>query len=275
MVVGIIIGASIFVQPSEINRHVPSDSGRAGGVAGGGNPDAVRFAGVRRIVVGVSAHRRRLRVPERDALAGMRIPVGMGHVLERALRHHRGIVDDFRALRGLLRPAGRFRNPRRGDRRHSGALLRSTTWECARAACCKRWSPAERLWPSRCCCSWWPSSAHRAAHSAAPQAAPASFPRVRAGSERGAIRVRRMAHGHLHGGRNARPGQDHPAGAADRLAGGHHGLRSAERRVSLPAAPRQSHVLHARGRRRGFRHGRRARRRADFGAGDALRGGRI
>jgi len=27
MVVGIIIGASIFVQPSEINRHVPSVAG--------------------------------------------------------------------------------------------------------------------------------------------------------------------------------------------------------------------------------------------------------
>src|SRR4029450_12939595 len=84
IVVGIIIGASVFVQASEITAKVPSLAGVtlawvvAGAADDGGRP------GVRRVVVGLSADRRRLRVPARNVFAGRRIPVGLGDVLEHA-----------------------------------------------------------------------------------------------------------------------------------------------------------------------------------------------
>ena len=60
MVVGIIIGASIFVQPSDVTRQVPSVVGVLAVWLLAGTPDAVRRARVRRARVGVAAHGRRV-----------------------------------------------------------------------------------------------------------------------------------------------------------------------------------------------------------------------
>ena len=117
MVVGTIIGASIFVQPSEMTGAVPSIAGLLAGWIGGGPADPRRRADLRRAGVGVPADRRRLRLPERDAVARRRLPLGLGDVLEHALRHHRG------------------------DRRHLRPLRRATSCRCPPAGCASRPSP--------------------------------------------------------------------------------------------------------------------------------------
>ena len=55
LVVGTIIGSSIFVQASEITQLVPHPAHGPAGVGGGRRADADRRAGLRRAVVGVSA----------------------------------------------------------------------------------------------------------------------------------------------------------------------------------------------------------------------------
>ena len=75
-------------------------------------------ARLRRAGVGLPADRRRLRLPPRNLLAGARLSLGLGDVLEHAHRHHRGDRDGVRALCGLLRAAGRHRHARGGRRRH-------------------------------------------------------------------------------------------------------------------------------------------------------------
>jgi len=61
----------------------------------------------------LSANRGRLRVSEGNPVAGVPF-CGMGHVLERALRDHRGLFGHPGALCGVLRPAGRRWRPRGG-----------------------------------------------------------------------------------------------------------------------------------------------------------------
>ena len=59
----------------------------------------VRRARLRGAGVGVSADGRRVRVPEGSVLARARLPLGLGDVLEHALRHHRRHRDGVRAVR--------------------------------------------------------------------------------------------------------------------------------------------------------------------------------
>lgn len=76
MGVGTIIGASIFVQPSEITVRVPSRGGDRAGLAGCGRAHAVRRAGVRGAGVHVRAQRRGIGLPGRGVLAAFWLPLG-------------------------------------------------------------------------------------------------------------------------------------------------------------------------------------------------------
>ena len=73
-----------------VGRHAGLDDRRAA--------DHGRRAGLRRAVVGLSAHRRRLRLPPRDLLARARVPVGLGDVLEHAHGHRGGHRHRVRPL---------------------------------------------------------------------------------------------------------------------------------------------------------------------------------
>ena len=117
MVAGTIIGASIFVQPSEIARHLDTpgrDHARLGRLR---RAHAVRRVRLRGAGVGVPADRRRLRLPARHVLAARGLPLGLGDVLEHALRDHRGHRGRVRALRRVLRARRRRGHPRDRGRR--------------------------------------------------------------------------------------------------------------------------------------------------------------
>ena len=106
--------------------------------------DLVRRQHLRRAGVGLPAHRRRLCLPARDVLARRRLPLGLGDVLEHALRHHRGDRDGVRPLRGDDRAAGRPRHPAGRGRRHPRALGDQLFRRAARAAPSRPRSPSPR-----------------------------------------------------------------------------------------------------------------------------------
>ena len=227
MVAGTIIGASIFVQPSEIARHLgtPHDImlvWLACGVL------TFRRARLRRARLGVPADRRRLRVPARDVLAARRLSVGLGDVLEHAHRHHRGDRDGVRALRGAFSPVGdggvrvvavavilalsalNYVGVRAGSRVQTMltivkvvAIVRRRRGRPAVAAQTR--DPPDRLGKPR-----------RAD----------GLQRLPARDGGRPVRVRRLAHGDLHRGRN------HDAGAHDSASRSSPGSRSSRRAIS-------------------------------------------
>ena len=145
MVVGIIIGASIFVQPSEINRHVPTVAGVLSVWIVAGILTLFGALVCAELSRRVSAHRRRLRLSEGDALAGLRLPLGLGDVLERALRHHRRIRVVFARYVAFFVPLGDTGIRAVAIARHPRCSPSSTTSACARAACCRPSSPSRKV----------------------------------------------------------------------------------------------------------------------------------
>ena len=147
---------------------------------------------------------RRLRLPARDVFAGRRISLGLGDVLEHALRDHRGHRDGVRPLRVHDRPAGRPRHP--PDRRSAPSLaLSAINYFGVRpgSARADRARPSPRSAPSWCCVvlPFW----HRHAADAGVAGGTVIQPRwipSRAGGR--ALRVRRLAHGDLRRGGDAR-----------------------------------------------------------------------
>ena len=103
---------------------------------------------------GLPAHRRRLRLPQGDALPRLRLSVGLGDVLERALRHHRRVQRRLRALR--RRTSFRSATPESAPSPSPASSLSpsSTISASGRAAGCRPWSPSRRSSPSSCCSAW-------------------------------------------------------------------------------------------------------------------------
>ena len=148
MVVGTIIGASIFVQPSEVTTGVPSVAGVLRVWLAGRRAHPHRRADHRRAGVGVPAHRRRVRLPHRGVRSLARLPLGLGDVLEHALGHHRRHRGGVRALRGFFVPLGTGGNRGGGDRRRSSLLSAINYSACGRAAGADLRSPPSSCWPS-------------------------------------------------------------------------------------------------------------------------------
>ena len=158
---GTIIGTSIFVQPSEITREVPTITGILLAWTLAGVLTFIGRARLRRAGVGVSADRRRLRIPARGVLHPRGVPVGLGQLLEHPLGHHRGHLDGVRPLHRVLRraepAAAAARGRGRRHRRHLGDQLRRACSDRhhranghhRRQAAGHRGAAGRRSWPSR------------------------------------------------------------------------------------------------------------------------------
>ncbi len=122
MVVGTIIGASIFVQPSEITKLMPSVSGillvwlAAGVLTLAGALVCAELASAFPQTGGVYVFLKEA------YLARARLPLGLGDVLEHALRHHRRHRHGVRPIRCAVRPADRRGPAARGRLRDCGAV---------------------------------------------------------------------------------------------------------------------------------------------------------
>ncbi|MDQ6828262.1 MAG: amino acid permease [Gemmatimonadota bacterium] len=122
MVVGTIIGASIFVQPSVITGAVPIARGVmlvwicAGALTLCGSLICAELSSAFASTGGVYIYLKE------SVLAGGRIFLGMGDVLGDAHRHHRGHRDGRRAVRRLLRRARRHGHEARCHRGHCRSI---------------------------------------------------------------------------------------------------------------------------------------------------------
>ena len=262
MVVGIIIGASIFVQPSAITASVPSIPGVLTRLGGRRCAHAHRIPGRRRAGIGVAANRWRVRVPARSVVTRHRLPVGMGDVLDDAHRNHRRHRDGVRAIPRHVHSDGRHGDANRGNGEHRLALGR----ELSRRGPGRRGAGVadhregagdrgDRGYRRHCRC--------RRAHSGNGRRG-ADGDRARRVLRRTGcrtVRLRRLAHGVVRGGGDRRPGAHHSARAAVRHTAGHRAVRGGECR--LPARASAGH------RGRVERRGRRLRRCAPSAARDA------
>src|SRR5438105_8253671 len=121
MVVGTIVGASIFVQPSEVSRAVPSLAGMllvwlaAGALTWFGASICAELSSVMPRTGGVYVFLREMFSPACGFLWGWAMFWSM-------LGHHRGDRDGVRPLRRDDRTAGRSRRPSRRRLGHSGAV---------------------------------------------------------------------------------------------------------------------------------------------------------
>jgi amino acid transporter len=99
MVVGTIVGSSIFVQPSEVSRAVPTFGGMllvwvvAGALTWFGASICAELTSALPRTGGVYVFLREMFSARRG------LSLGLGDVLEHALGHHRGHRDGVRALR--------------------------------------------------------------------------------------------------------------------------------------------------------------------------------
>ena len=245
MVVGTIVGASIFVQPSEVSRAVPGFAGMLLVWVVAGALTLVRRERLRRARVGVSPHGRRLCLPARDVLAGGRVPLGLGDVLEHALRHHRGDRGRLRALR--RRASSRSATPA------SASSPSGASW-CSRRSTMSGVRQGSAVQTGLTVVKvaaigvllvvLFGSRAPRAA--GARRRRGRDDPRVLRGARRRPVRLRRLAHGHVCRRGDARP-RAHDSARPD--AG--HGRRrrpvpGAERRLSARAAARSRARVDAR-----------------------------
>ena len=89
---------------------------------------AVRCAHRSGTRVRVSTVGRRVRFSARSVLARHCLSVGLGNVLDDAHRHHRRHRDGVRALRVVLLPRWRYRDPAARRRRHRAALRGELSW---------------------------------------------------------------------------------------------------------------------------------------------------
>src|ERR1035437_6146851 len=221
------------------------------------HPHPLRRAGLRPTLRRLSAHRRGLRLPQGDPLPRLRIPLGLGHVLERPLRHHRRLQRHSRPLRGLVYPARRYRHPRRRHRRHPHLLLRQLPRRPpGQHAADRRHHLEGRRHPDparhgRLPRIEVPSGSRARLRRPGVPSGSRGLPRIRPRRLRRPLRLPRMAHGHLHRRRNPRPRPHHPARPAHRPPPRPRPLRPAQRRLSLPAPHQPRDRLPARrGRRR-------------------------
>ena len=102
MVVGIIIGARFR---TAVGDHAPRTrrSRYCARLGARGSAHARRRVDLRRALISVPAHGRRVRVPARHLRVARGVSVGLGDVLEHAHRHHRGDRRRVRAVRRVLR----------------------------------------------------------------------------------------------------------------------------------------------------------------------------
>ena len=145
IVVGIILGASVFVQASEITAQVPSLMGVtlvwlvAGLLTMGGALVCAELSSALPRTGGVYVFLSEIYSPR------ARVPLGLGDVLEHAHGHRGGHRHGVRPLCGLLRADGRRRARGRGRRRHPRALGRQLRSACGSAAACRRRSPSVKV----------------------------------------------------------------------------------------------------------------------------------
>ncbi len=214
MVVGTIVGASIFVQPSEVSRAVPSFGGMLLVWIVGRRADLVRREHLRRAVVGVSADGRRLRVPARDVLAGRSGFCGAGRCSGACTP---GSSPPSRWCSAATpRPSFRSTIAASGSPRSGGILVLSAInyfgvrpRQLVQTALTVDQNRGDRRAAGR--------AVRRGAHAHRRLAAAAiRSRRVSARARRGSVRVRRLAHGHLRGRGDARSGADDSARADDR-----------------------------------------------------------
>ena len=190
---------------------------------------------------------------------------------------HSGIIaassrDLRRATSAFFVPLGDWGIRAVGGGGDPGCSRSSTTWACGRAAGCRPWSRSRKVAAIALLLAMVVRLGRPRRSRQRPRPRPpVSFREFVLGVSAGAVRLRRLAHGDLHGGRNratrARPSRKAlliGSLTVDRL------LRSAERRVSISAAARPRDLLHAGGGRRRAGDGRTARGGRHLGAGDPL-----
>ena len=98
LVVGTIIGSSIFVQASEITNLVPDSLAVIAAWAVAGVLTLIGALVCAELSSALPEDRRRLRLPQGDLFTLARLPVGLGDVVDDAQRHPRGDRDGVRAL---------------------------------------------------------------------------------------------------------------------------------------------------------------------------------
>ncbi len=127
LVVGTILGASVFVQASELTEHVPRIWAVLLAWSVSGVLTLFGALACAELASAFPAHRRRLRLPEGNVLADRRLPLGLGDVLGDALGHHRGDGDGVRPLRRRSSSRSATAGSARSRCRRSSASRRSTT----------------------------------------------------------------------------------------------------------------------------------------------------
>ena len=215
MVVGTIIGASIFVQPSEITSRVPSIAGillvwaLSGVLTLFGALVCAELASAFPESGGVYVFLNEAFSPALGFLWGWAMFWSM----------HSGIIAAiavvFARYVGVLRPAGRYRDPSRRHWRRSSRSRRSTTSACAREAACRRSSPlgeaaGDRVADRALGFVLGSAGARTLRSRAGPRLVGDRPARLRARARRRALRLRRLAHGDLLGGRDRRSAPHDP-----------------------------------------------------------------
>ena len=204
MVVGIIIGASIFVQPSEINRHVPSVPGVL---------SVWVVAGVLTLFGALVCAELSAAYPRTGG-----VYVFLKETLSPACGFLWGWAMFWSAHSGIIAASSvifaryvAFFVPL-GDAGIRGVAIagilvlsgRQLSRSAAGQPCCKPSSPSPKCRHRRLLLvmvAFWAQAARRRPAVERPRAV---LPRVRSRRQRGAVRLRRLAHGHLHRGRDAR-----------------------------------------------------------------------